>query len=155
MNNEILSKTHTRKLMQLIASLGPALCLMRLSLTASLKLGPGEEIDNSLWDAMTMVTAWLALGGFSAAGYGSNHQDISSRWAGVLFGLSNGIASIAGSASIYVTGMILHETHDWGLIFAAAAGTYVVGAGVYCAWASCDEQFEDGSGITTEDASRM
>jgi ACS family sodium-dependent inorganic phosphate cotransporter len=154
-NNEILSKTHTRKLMQLIASLGPALCLMRLSLTASLKLGPGEEIDNSLWDAMTMVTAWLALGGFSAAGYGSNHQDISSRWAGVLFGLSNGIASIAGSASIYVTGMILHETHDWGLIFAAAAGTYVVGAGVYCAWASCDEQFEDGSGITTEDASRM
>lgn len=141
-NNEVLNKTQTRKLMQLIASLGPAVCLVRLSLAASPAVGPGQG-DESLWDAMTMVTAWLALGGFSAAGYGSNHQDISSRWAGVLFGLSNGIASIAGSASIYVTGMILHETHDWGLIFAAAAGTYVVGAGVYCAWASCEEQFDD------------
>jgi len=47
-----------------------------------------------------MVTAWLALGGFSAAGYGSNHQDISSRWAGVLFGCANGLASIAGASPL-------------------------------------------------------
>jgi ACS family sodium-dependent inorganic phosphate cotransporter len=136
-NNGVLSKTQTRKVMQTIASLGPAVCLLRLA------AGAGQEDPgvNGVTDAVLIVTGWLALGGFSAAGYGSNHQELSSRWAGVLFGLSNGLASIAGSASIYATGLVLHHTHDWSLIFSAAAVTYVLGAGVYLAWASSEEEF--------------
>jgi len=136
-NNNILTKTHTRKLMQLVASLGPAVCLLRLASQAA-----GDNPASGVADAVVMVTAWLALGGFSAAGYGSNHQDISSRWAGVMFGLSNGLASIAGSASIYATGMVLHQTHDWSLIFESAAVMYIIVAGVYLKWGSAEHHFE-------------
>lgn len=136
-NNKVLTKTQTRKLMQTVASLGPAACLLRLAFTQE-----GSGADGGLTDAVVMVTAWLALGGFSAAGYGSNHQDISSKWAGVMFGLSNGLASIAGSASIYATGLVLHQTHDWSLIFEAAAVMYVVGAGIYLKWGSAEQHFE-------------
>ncbi len=48
-------------------------------------------------DAATLVTAWISLCGFSAAGYGSNHQDISRQYSGILYGLSNGLASVAAS----------------------------------------------------------
>ena len=143
-NNRVLSKTDTRKVMQTVASLGPAACLLRLACTQS-SSGGGGGIDgagSSLTDAVVMVTAWLALGGFSAAGYGSNHQDISSKWAGVMFGLSNGIASLAGTASIFATGLVLHQTHDWSLIFSGAAVMYVVGAGVYLQWGSAEQEFE-------------
>jgi ACS family sodium-dependent inorganic phosphate cotransporter len=136
-NNGVLTKTQTRRLMQGVGSLGPAVCLIKLAADQGEGGGHGD-----VGEAVAMVTAWLALGGFSAAGYGSNHQDISARWAGVLFGLSNGLASVAGSASIYATGRILHTTHDWGLIFDCAAATYAVGALVYLKYASAEKQFE-------------
>jgi ACS family sodium-dependent inorganic phosphate cotransporter len=139
-NNNILTKTQTRKLMQSVASLGPAACLLRLAFTH--EAAGDDPAGNGLADAVVMVTAWLALGGFSAAGYGSNHQDISSKWAGIMFGLSNGLASIAGSASIYATGMVLHQTHDWSLIFESAAVMYIIGAGVYLKWGSAEQYFE-------------
>jgi hypothetical protein len=59
-----------------------------------------------------------------------------------MFGLSNGLASIAGSASIYATGMVLHQTHDWSLIFESAALMYIVGAMIYLKWGSAEQQFE-------------
>ncbi len=77
---------------QTIASLGPAACLFKLATDTS----TGSA---SLEEAAIMVTAWLALGGFSSAGYGSNHADISGKYAGILYGLSNGLASIAASVS--------------------------------------------------------
>ena len=36
--------------------------------------------------AASMLTGALALGGFQAAGYGSNHQDLSPKYSGILFG---------------------------------------------------------------------
>lgn len=135
-NNKVLDKTSTRKLMQAVASFGPAACLLKLAADAG---GDGHGTVN---DAAVAVTAWLALCGFSAAGYGSNHQDISRKHAGIIFGLSNGLASIAGSASIYATGKVLNATHDWSLIFQAAAGIYIAGAVIYLKWASSEEQFE-------------
>ena len=51
------------------------------------------------------------------------------------------LSARAGSASIYATGQILHETHDWGLVFASTSALYLMGAGVYLAWASSEEQF--------------
>lgn len=138
-NNKVLDKTTTRKLMQAIASFGPALVLLRLAGGDGAGASGGAH---SLGEAVAMITAWLALSGFSASGYGSNHQDISSKYTGILYGLSNGLASIAGSVSIYLTGQVLHTTHDWGLIFEAAAASYVVGALVYLQWASSEEQFE-------------
>ena len=93
-------------------------------------------------EAVALVTAWLALGGFSAAGYGSNHTDLSRSYSGILFGLSNGLASIAGSVTIYATGVILNKSdNDWGMIFDLAAIIYILGALVYVKFASCEEEF--------------
>jgi ACS family sodium-dependent inorganic phosphate cotransporter len=133
-NNGRFTRTQTRKLMQGIASFGPAICLLSLSMGS----GNGDDLQG----AIVLVTAWLALGGFSAAGYGSNHQDLSKKYSGMLFGLSNGLASIAGSASIYGTGLILNSSNnDWSLIFQLAAGFYIAGCLAYIKWASCEEEF--------------
>jgi len=139
-NNGRLTLTQTRKLMQAIASFGPAVCLMRLGCTSDMALEP--SMNNGIGSAVILVTCWLALGGFSAAGYGTNHQDLSKKWAGMLFGLSNGLASIAGSASIYATGLILqHSNNDWNFIFESAAVIYLIGAVLYIKFASCEEEF--------------
>ncbi len=55
-NKKILSITNTRKLMQGIASMGPAACLTALALQPS---GPGRL--NSSAPALHIVTAWTAL----------------------------------------------------------------------------------------------
>ena len=57
----MLDKTTTRKLMQAVASFGPALVLLRLA-------GDQGSGAHSLTDAAAMITAWLALSGFSASG---------------------------------------------------------------------------------------
>jgi ACS family sodium-dependent inorganic phosphate cotransporter len=138
-NNRVLSLTATRKAMQAVASLGPAACLLKLAADQA-GGGAGGPPAGGVGAAVAVVTAWLALGGFSAAGYGSNHQDLGGRrYAGVLFGLCNGLASLAGSASIYATGQVLRETHSWALIFESAAAVHVLGAAVYLLWASADE----------------
>ena len=60
----------------------------------------------------------------------------------MLFGLSNGLASIAGSVSIYATGLILSYINNyWSLIFQLAAGFYIAGCLAYIKWASCEEEF--------------
>lgn len=140
-NNNKMNRTQTRKLMQSIASFGPAVCLLQLASESHLTY-VNVEPNSHLTDAVVLVTAWLALGGFSAAGYGSNHQDLSKKYSGMLFGLSNGLASIAGSVSIYATGLILNKSNnDWGLIFDLASIIYMVGALIYIKFASCEEEF--------------
>lgn len=101
-NNGMLGKTATRKLMQGIASLGPAACLLKLAADQG-GLGGGGG-GGGVADAVALVTAWCSLCGFSAAGYGSNHQDISRQYSGILYGLSNGLASVAASGARCVLG---------------------------------------------------
>ena len=54
--------------------------------------------------SVALLSATLALGGFQAAGLGSNHQDIAPRYSGILFGITNASASIAGCVGIMGTG---------------------------------------------------
>lgn len=138
-NNGHMNLTRTRKLMQGIASIGPALFLFQLAAESHAGI---PNVSDKVGEAVALVTAWLALGGFSAAGYGSNHTDLSKSYSGILFGLSNGLASIAGSVTIYATGVILNKSdNDWGMIFDLAAIIYILGALVYVKFASCEEEF--------------
>lgn len=57
----MLDKTTTRKLMQSMASFGPALMLLQLA-------GDQGSGAHSLTQAVAMITVWLALSGFSASG---------------------------------------------------------------------------------------
>ncbi len=56
-----------------------------------------------------LLTGTLAIGGFQAAGYGSNHQDLSPKYSGILFGLSNASASSAGAIAVFITGRMHGE----------------------------------------------
>ncbi len=52
-----------------------------------------------------LVSCALGLGGFQAAGLGSNHQDLAPGWAGILYGVTNAFASVFGVAGIMGTGV--------------------------------------------------
>lgn len=65
-------------------------------------VGTGE--GHSLQSSVVLVSAALGLGGFQAAGLGSNHQDLAPRWAGILYGCTNACASVFGVAGIMGTG---------------------------------------------------
>ena len=118
--------------MNSVAFLAPAVALLALS-TAS---------PSSPTAALAFMTAALALGGFSGAGFASNHQDIASRTAPLLFGITNASSSIAGTTAVYLTGVWRDTGHTWGDIWGAIAVVYVVGAVVYLAGGSGKRQFE-------------
>lgn len=69
-------------------------------------------------------------------------QDISSRYAAVLFGITNALSSLMGTCSVYATGLILESTESWSLVFQLVAGFYLLGAVGFLAWASAEQQFE-------------
>lgn len=135
-NSGTLTMTQTRKLLQVVGSVGPALCLLYLAQAHAdpRELGMGEAVG--------LLTATLSIGGFQSAGFASNHQDISSRYAAVLFGITNALSSLMGTCSVYATGLILESTESWSLVFQLVAAFYLVGAVGFLAWASAEQQFE-------------
>ncbi|XP_058461728.1 sialin-like [Malaya genurostris] len=88
------------------------------------------------------ITVAVAMGAFAWCGYAVNHLDLSPKSAGVLMGISNSIATIAGIASPIVTGYVTVDKTDdqWRLVFYIAAGIYMVGFVVYWFWASGELQ---------------
>lgn len=69
-------------------------------------------------------------------------QDISSRYAAVLFGITNALSSLMGTCSVYATGLILEASGSWQLVFELVAVFYLAGAAAFVAWASAEQQFE-------------
>lgn len=65
------------------------------------------------------------------------------RYTGILFGITNASSSFAGTLSTYTTGRILDATESWAAVFVIIAAVYTASAGVYLAWASADNQFDD------------
>ena len=71
-----------------------------------------------------------------------NAQDISPKYAGIIYGLTNGLSSIVEALSIYGTGVILDSTHSWPLVFRIVASLHVLGGTLYLILASTKRQFE-------------
>jgi nitrate/nitrite transporter NarK len=83
--------------------------------------------------ATSAATAVLTLGyfffRFSFSGYWANMVDIAHAHAGSVMGISNTIATVPGMIGNTLTGLILDETGQWGLVFFLAGAAYVL-AGV-------------------------
>lgn len=135
-----LDITRTRKALQLTGSVLPAACL--LALASSAQGGASGEDALSLDTALVLLTGGVALSGFQSAGFASNHQDIAGRYAPLLFGFTNALSSLVGSASVYATGVLLDEGYGWGLVFQLVAAAYLVGAVGFVALGSGERQFE-------------
>lgn len=115
-----VSVTTTRKVMQSIGFLGPALFLTLLT-TA-----------NDAITAVVYIAFGLAFASFSHSGVYANHQDIGPKIAGTLLGISNTFASIPGLVGVWLSGVVLDATGgNWNWVFAMAIFFYVVGFVVY------------------------
>jgi hypothetical protein len=80
-------------------------------------------------------------------GVSASHLDIAPRHAGLVFGVGNTAATLAGLVAIPATGFVLHHTGSWAVAFAIAALHNVVGAAVWAAWAGGSRLPEDGGTI--------
>jgi MFS transporter, ACS family, solute carrier family 17 (sodium-dependent inorganic phosphate cotransporter), other len=73
--NNQMDRVTSRKLLQGIGTLGPAVCLTYLAASVN---GNVPAVD--LPTAVSLVTVTLALGGLTCSGYASNHQDLTTRY---------------------------------------------------------------------------
>ena len=120
------SVTFTRKLMQSIGFMGPAVCLSLLSSV------------NSPQEAVALLVISQSCDAFSQSGLYSNHQDIAPRYAGVLLGMSNTAGVLAGVLGTYAVGVIL-EDGSWDQVWTVAVGLYVLGTVVWNAFSTGEE----------------
>eukprot|EP01121_Diplochlamys_sp_Union-15-3_P003145 TRINITY_DN1299_c0_g1_i1.p2 TRINITY_DN1299_c0_g1~~TRINITY_DN1299_c0_g1_i1.p2 ORF type:complete len:509 (-),score=67.58 TRINITY_DN1299_c0_g1_i1:90-1616(-) len=123
---KLLSVVGTRKLMQTLGMISPALFLSITSFTNPTK-----------YEAVAYMVCAVGLNGFVAAGYGVNHIDISPKYAGTLYGITNTAATIPGIVGVYVTGPLLQKYHgDWSVVFMIAVLIYVFAYIFYLFFAS-------------------
>lgn len=123
-----------RKTMQGVGAVAPAVCLLAMA------SGLDDGID--LPTALALMTGGVALGGFQSAGFASNHQDIAGRYASLLFGFTNALSSLVGSASVAATGLLLDAGYGWSAVWQVVAVAYLVGAVGFVSLASGKRQFE-------------
>ena len=113
------SVTFTRKLMQTIGFLGPAIALGLLAATS-------EAVT-----AVVLLSFALGLAAFSFAGVGCNHLDVSPRHAGIIFGISNTAATVPGIVGVALTGYLVDQTGSYGSAFYLTSAVLVFGWLVY------------------------
>ncbi len=125
-----ISITVVRKLFQSLAFLGAALFLFLLTQVAS------------SW--MTVLCITLGLGCLScfSSGMGTNHLDIGPKYAGVLLGLTNTVATIPGILAPAITGFMVQLSGNWNAVFYLAAALLLVGTVVWNLFATGRKLFE-------------
>ena len=117
-----------RRQMQAVAFTGGALPLFILP------AAPSPVI------AVMLVTISAACSGTGLAAFGVNHLDISPRFAGVLMGLSNTIATIPGIVGVAAAGFIWRASGSFAAVFYVIACVYLIGMAGYVTWAGGEER---------------
>ncbi|XP_017836163.1 putative inorganic phosphate cotransporter [Drosophila busckii] len=87
-------------------------------------------------ETLAVILLCLTVGISAAAqlGFVINHIDLSPNFAGILMGISNGIANVMSIVGPLLVGFIVTNKHDanqWRLVFFIAAGFYFVGNGLF------------------------
>ncbi len=123
---------------RLLASMGLGGSSGDAAAAAAAAAGAGDQLGN----AVVLLVMTLAFLGLQAGGFASTHQDISTRLASVLFGTTNAVASLAGSAFVLAVGVILDTTQSWALVFQMIAGCCLASAALFLAWGSSEPQFD-------------
>lgn len=116
------SLTFTRKLMQSVGLVGPALFLFAL---LALRDVHSPEL------ALALVCAATGALGFTWSGFAPNCLDLAPQYASVLYAVSNTFATIPGIAGVAVTGWLVDVTHGYAAAFVLSAGVAVAGAVFY------------------------
>ena len=119
--------TWLRKAFDCSAHLLPGLCL----------IGAGY-VGCDRTAAVVLLTLSVGLSGLNGGGFLVNHLDVGPPFAGVLFGLSNSLATIPGFAGPALVGVIAkHRTvEEWRDVFFLTAGVYFFSVVFYAIFAS-------------------
>ena len=119
-----------RRIMQSLAFVGITAAMMAITLTDSLIL------------SVTVITLSNALTAFSIGGFATNHLDIAPNQSGLLMGVTNTLAAVSSSASVFVSGWIQDLSGGWDAVFLTAAGVSVFGAVIYVSFAGVEREFD-------------
>ena len=90
--------------------------------------------------AVALLTMAASANGISSSAFGVNHLDVGPTYAGVLMGISNTVATLAGIIGVYASGRIVQATHSFGAVFQMIAAVYVTGMLLYLRWASGEQK---------------
>ena len=132
--DRLVTKGHdrlkVRRVMQSLAFVGITAAMMAITLTDSLIL------------SVTVITLSNALTAFSIGGFATNHLDIAPNQSGLLMGVTNTLAAVSSSASVFVSGWIQDLSGGWNAVFLTAAAVSVFGAVVYASLAGVEREFD-------------
>lgn len=90
--------------------------------------------------AIALVSVSAAANSLGLAAFGVNHLDVGPRYAGVLMGISNTIATIPGIVGVAATGFIWRATGAFDAVFYLTAAVYLIGAIGYLRWGSGEQK---------------
>ena len=132
--DRLVAKGHdrlkVRRVMQSLAYVGITAAMMAITLTDSLVL------------SVTVITLSNALTAFSIGGFATNHLDIAPNQSGLLMGVTNTLAAVSSSASVFVSGWIQDLSDGWDAVFLTAAGVSVFGAVIYGSLSGVEREFD-------------
>ncbi|KAH8270801.1 hypothetical protein KR018_005114, partial [Drosophila ironensis] len=84
--------------------------------------------------AVVLLCFTVGMNGATYLGYNMNHIDLSPNFAGILMGITNGVANIMSIIAPLIVGFIVTDEHDptqWRIVFFIASGFYLVGNTLY------------------------
>jgi len=132
--DRLVAKGHdrlkVRRVMQSLAFVGITAAMMAITSTDSLVL------------SVTVITLSNALTAFSIGGFATNHLDIAPNQSGLLMGVTNTLAAVSSSASVFVSGWIQDLSGGWDAVFLTAAGVSVCGAVIYGSLSGVEREFD-------------
>ncbi|CAF1209802.1 unnamed protein product [Rotaria sordida] len=115
----LLTTTNTRKLFNILGNLVPAIFVLGLAfMTCQLK-----------YVAVVLLTIGVAFQGCCfGGGYLLVANDIAPAYTGIVFGISNTLATIPGIISPYVVGALTEkDPNNWRIIFFICVAIYIIG----------------------------
>lgn len=116
------SISFTRKTLQSIAMCGSAFFAFLL------------PFCSKFFTALVCAGMAISLQTFHNSAVLMNPQDLTPKYAGSVFGVSNAIGCIPSFLGIYITGHILHITNSWSFVFLYMGVVNIVGAIIFVLW---------------------
>ena len=130
MINRGRSRTFVRKLIQATSLFGGALFLLLVQTAGSPTTG------------MLLMCGATGTWALCAGGYAVNSFDIAPRYADVIWGISNTVATVPGIVGVAVTGWLVQRTGAYSAPFFVTAAVGVVGALVFLKFGSGRRQID-------------
>lgn len=133
MNKGYITRTVGRKIFNSIGFWIPMVALIGLGYCSK---------DTVVW-AIVLLTIAVGTNAGTYCGFMANHMDLSPNYAGLLMGITNGIANILSILGPLFVGFIVTDQKNpvaWRFIFFITAGIYLVGNAMFVIFGSAVTQ---------------